>query len=250
MYNGTSGRDVHPEISQEKPSMATILIERLRMQMRVRGMSTVDEIIILGLSCGILFLIVAGTSGAVIKQTGSAKSNVYVSRSNKFMVQYNGTLIQKSKNEYEIKLRADEELSNDRNEVHIFVSERPFVYLPGTFGGKYYFADNPNSVLAEDRIPGDSMTFNGIKFARDYWAVYAGQGQWEAVINCYGFHGGKYFVLSLGHAAFTGMPGEEINGIRVTKQQMRTKLINALRDTTNNIVRSFNQILGSFSVTK
>lgn len=102
----------------------------------------------------------------------------------------------------------------------------------------------------ENRVPGDSVVVNGVGFKRDYWAVYAGQGQWETVINCYAYHDGQYYVVSLGHDSMAGKPGEFVNGSRTTKQQMRTGLINSLQDTTNDYVRSFNQILSSFSLTK
>jgi len=184
------------------------------------------------------------------KQMSSKRFDVYVSQSHGFRVQYEGTLVQRSKDEYVIKLPVLSDGENAQSYIHIFVSRQPFVYLPGTYGGRYYFNDDRTGKTLSDRVSGDSVSVNGIEFARDYWAVYAGQGQWETVINCYALHDGQYYVISLGRNVRTGMPGAVANGSRITKPQMRARLIDAMRDTSNAYVKSFNQILGSFSISK
>lgn len=134
--------------------------------------------------------------------------------------------------------------------VHVFVTPQPFVYLPGTYGGKYYFETGKDAKSVSDYVIGDSVIVNGLRFARDYWAVYAGQGQWEAVDNCFTFHNGTYYILSLTRNFITGMPGKKVNGVTVTRSQMRADLIAKMRNSTDPDVKSFNQILASFSLTK
>ncbi len=199
---------------------------------------------------GFALFIVGGKEGiAQNKRPISDQTAVYESSYYGFRFTYRGTLTEQSKDNYLIDLPtgADE---NFGSQVHIFVDQRPFVLLPGTYGGKFYFGDNRTSKILEDRVSGDSVNVNGLRFARDYWAVYAGHGQWETVINCYAFHGGQFYVVSLGHNVSTVMPGEIINGSRMTKQGIQNELIDALRDTTNDSVKSFEKILQSFSITK
>jgi hypothetical protein len=176
--------------------------------------------------------------------------NVYVDRTYGFRVQYEGTLAQRGSDEYEIDLPASTKEASMGSKVRIFVSQQPFVYLPGTYGGRYHFSGDRSGVTLSGRVAGDPVNVNGLEFARDYWAVYAGMGQWETVVNCYALYDGQYYIISLEHDFLTGMPGEIVNGSRTTKQQIRDNLINILRDTTNSYVKSFNEILGSFSIAK
>ena len=198
----------------------------------------------------VLFLFFGEATIAQNKDVRGKQLDVYASSIHGFKFQYEGTLTERDKDEYVIKLPANASGDGAESFVHIFVDARPFVYLPGTYGGKYYYSEAKDSRVTENRIPDDSVSVNGVRFARDYWAVYAGQGQWETVINCYAFHEGQYYVVSCVHNFLTAMPGETVNGVRTSKQQIRTKLINALHDTTNDYVKSFNQILGSVSFTK
>ncbi len=122
--------------------------------------------------------------------------------------------------------------------------------MPGTYGGRYYFEKGNGGLTPSDRVRGDSVSVNGLKFAKDYWAVYAGEGQWETVINCYALTSGHYCIMSLQHDVATPMPGEILDGSKITNGEIRAKLISALRDTTNSYVASFNEILSSFSITK
>lgn len=203
----------------------------------------------LSLIGSMMFLLMGTAIFAQNKQASVKQVKVYVDSSYGFKVQYEGTLSERSKDEYVIKLPPPADAKEVGSYARIFVSQRPFVYLPGTYGGRYYFNDDKTSRILSDYVHADSVSVNGLRFARDYWAVYVGQGQWETVINCYAFHSGRYYTVSLGHNFLTGMPGEIVNGSRITKQQMWTRLIDTMRDTTNGYVKSFNQILGSFSIT-
>ncbi len=183
-------------------------------------------------------------------KSGATKFKVYTNPSAAFTFKYQGTVARKDSNECSIELPLAENSGTGRAVVRVFTSQRPFVYLPGTYGGKYYFSSNENNLMAADRVTGDSVSVNGLRFAQDYWAVYAGMGQWETVDNCYSYHDGRYYVISLSRNLRTGMPGEIVNGIRTSKSLMRTTFIDRMRDTTNTYVQSFSQILKSFSLTK
>ncbi len=184
------------------------------------------------------------------KESGSVRFNVYSDQDYGFKVQYQGTLVKRDSDEYVINLPSSTEQAYSGSRVHIYVAQQPFVDLPGTYGGRYYFDEGTSRMTASDREQGDSVNVNGLEFARDYWAVYAGMGQWETVINCYALHNGQYYVVSLEHDFFTPKPGEIVNGSPIPEEQIRARLIGALHDTTNSYVRSFNEILRSFSVTK
>lgn len=183
-------------------------------------------------------------------KTGEGKLQTLSDRPAGFSVHYQGTLIKKNRGEYLIDLSGPANAEYGGGRVHIFISRRPFVYLPGTYGGRYYFDTDESARTTSDYVRGDSVTFNGVKFARDYWAVYAGMGQWETVDNCYALHNGQYYTISLARDFKTVMPGQTVNGTRTTKEQLRSSLIEKMRDTSSVYVKSFNRILESFSITK
>lgn len=187
---------------------------------------------------------------AQAKESSNAESKLYVSTSGNFNLHYNGILQNSRNGECTIRLPDQTGKPPDHAYVHVFVDSKPFVYLPGTFGGKYFFMDGRNDKAMSNRVAGDSLSVNGLAFARDYWAVYGGHGQWETVINCYAYQNGKYYVISLEHDVMTPLPGEKANGSRATKTQMRNELIDGMRDGTSPYVSDFNNILRSFSLTK
>lgn len=207
------------------------------------------RIAILGLLSGMLILLSGKTATSQTKEASARQLSVYTSSAHKFTVSYHGTLIKKGNDEYVIKPAASNAMTG-RNEVRIFVTQRPFVYLPGTYGGRYYFEAGKGPGMTSDYVTGDSVTVNGIRFARDYWAVYAGMGQWETVDNCYAFYDSQYYTISLTRDFNTPMPGEKVNGVAASKSQIRDGLIDKMRDSTNVYVKDFNQILRSFSITK
>ena len=183
-------------------------------------------------------------------ETKSPRLKVYSNNTYGFRVDYHGTLVRRDSTDFVIDIPAAAGTEGSGSRAHIFVAQQPFVYLPGTYGGPYYFEQNPGRKSASDRVKGDSVNTNGLYFARDYWVVYAGEGQWETVINCYALTGGHYYVVSLEHDFSTPMPGEIINGSRINKNELRGELIDSLRTPTKSYVASFNEILDSFSVTR
>ena len=197
-----------------------------------------------------LFLLSSGRAYPQGSQSNKRQFRTLVNRAAGFTVQYQGTLIERGQNEFLIKLQQPGSAGNGEGRVHIFVSQQPFVYLPGTYGGRFYFETDKTPNTAADHVRGDSVTVNGIRFARDYWAVYAGMGQWETVDNCYTIHGGRCYTISLTRNFKTVMPGQTVNGTRTTKEQLRSSLIGKMRDTSNVNVKSFNELLKSFSITK
>lgn len=190
--------------------------------------------------------------GLSAPQEKSAANRVqtYTSQTAGFRVNYRGTVTSSGKSGVSITLPAAPSANSSNAFVRISSSNKPFVYLPGTYGGDYYFEESNGGEISSDRVPGDSVTVNGLNFAKDYWAVYAGMGQWETVINCYALYNGQYYVVSLRQDFRTNLPGSIINGTRVTQSQMRDSLVNKMRDTTNAYVKTFNQILNSFSITR
>ncbi len=207
------------------------------------------RLVVLSLFSGMFFIFFGKTVNSQTKEASSRQLSVYTSGAHKFTISYNGTLVRESNDEYVIKQVASDGMIN-RNEVHVFVTQRPFVYLPGTYGGRYYYDPSKRPSTSSDFVRADSVTVNGLRFARDYWAVYAGMGQWETVDNCYALENGQYYTISLTQDFKTAMPGEKVNGVATSKSQIRASLIDEMRDSTSANVKSFNQILRSFSITK
>ncbi len=203
-----------------------------------------------GLVCIVFLFLSIPSAYSQTGKTGEGKLQTLSDRPAGFTVHYQGTLIKKNQGEYLIDLSGPANAEHSGGLVHIFLSRQPFVYLPGTYGGRFYFETDKTPNTAADYVRGDSVTVNGIRFARDYWAVYAGMGQWETVDNCYTIHGGRCYTISLTRNFKTVMPGQTVNGTRTTKEQLRSSLIGKMRDTSDVNVKSFNEILKSFSITK
>ncbi len=203
-----------------------------------------------GLVCIVFLFLSIPSAYSQTGKTGEGKLQTLSDRPAGFTVHYQGTLIKKNQGEYLIDLSGPANAEHSGGRVHIFLSRQPFVYLPGTYGGRFYFETDKTPNTAADYVRGDSVTVNGIRFARDYWAVYAGMGQWETVDNCYTIHGGRCYTISLTRNFKTVMPGQTVNGTRTTKEQLRSSLIGKMRDTSDVNVKSFNEILKSFSITK
>lgn len=200
---------------------------------------------------GIFFILLFSVPvNAQTQRAGKGHMSVLENRAYGFTIMYQGTLVKRGQNDFVIELPQAASTGESRGRVSVFVSAQPFVYLPGTYGGKYYFESGTGGDVGPDFVPGDSITVNGIGFAQDYWAVYAGQGQWETVDNCYAFHDGRYYIISMNRDFLTGMPGERVNGATAGKPELRARLFSTMRDTSNVYVKSFNQIVNSFSILK
>ncbi|HUI30285.1 MAG TPA: hypothetical protein VLX91_08705 [Candidatus Acidoferrales bacterium] len=171
--------------------------------------------------------------------------SAYVTILDRFKIQYYGTLIRRSKDEYVIKLQGP---SNERNEVHVSVSQRPFVELEGTYGGRLYLDIPESERLMKNRVYVDTTMSDSLKFVREYWVVYAGMGAWECMINCYTQNAGEYYTFSLASDVSSRKPGEEVDGRKLTTEEISEELLGTMRDTSNVTVEQFNRIVGSFEI--
>ena len=133
--------------------------------------------------------------------------------------------------------------------AEVSVSSRPFVDLPGSYGGRLYLDPAPASGIQRANVRVDSILVSGLMFRREYWAVYAGMGMWEGVVNCYARAGGRYCVVSLVQEMRAGKPGEEVLGKRLNAESIRAALLSSLRDSTAEPVNRFNQLLSSVQFT-
>jgi hypothetical protein len=132
--------------------------------------------------------------------------------------------------------------------AQVSVSQRVVVDLPGSYGGMMYLDEPKAKALLKNRVNVDSVTIGGLQFRREFWAVYAGMGAWEGVINCYAFHNGQYYVLSLNAQLTLGKPGEVIDGKRINAEHLRTRLAGILNDNREPVIQRFNDFLSAFQV--
>jgi hypothetical protein len=132
----------------------------------------------------------------------------------------------------------------------VSVSPRRFVELSGSYGGRLYLDEPKARPLLKNRVKVDTVNFGGLRFRREFWAVYAGMGQWEGVINCYAFHNRQYYVLSLNADISLGKPGEVVDGARMIAELLRTHLAGILNDSREPVIQSFNDFLSTFQVSR
>jgi hypothetical protein len=133
--------------------------------------------------------------------------------------------------------------------AEVSVSDRLFVDLPGSYGGRLYLDSPPAGRILPSRVMVDSVVTAGCKFRREYWAVYAGMGMWEGVINCYARVGGRYYIVSLIQATPLGKPGEQVDGKPLGAEELKTRLLSSLRDSTGVLVGRFADLLSSVQIT-
>ncbi len=148
---------------------------------------------------------------------------------------------------YSIKLSSEN--SSIQNAIaKISTSDRLFVDLPGSYGGRL-FLDSPGAAnLLKDRVKVDSFSNGQQNFKREYWAVYAGMGMWDCVINCYSQKEGKYYIISFIEDKQFGKPGVISNGKQLKAEDIKMKILSSLQDTTNNNVKEFNNLVASFQI--
>jgi len=178
------------------------------------------------------------------------KINTYHNSIYGFNIQYPGELKERTTDEIVIQLSQVDASQSQQSQVNISVDKKSFVDLPGTYGGRYYFSDNPNSNLMSDRYAVEQDTLNGLIFAKEYWVVYGGMGGWETIINCYTQHQGQYYIISLVHKFISGTPGEIIDDKKIMQQELINEALQTMRDTNNYYVNAFTNILSSFTISK
>lgn len=132
--------------------------------------------------------------------------------------------------------------------AEIAVSDRLFVDLPGSYGGRVYLDVPSESRLLRFRVLVDSVSTGGYTFRREYWTVYAGMGMWEGTINCFAHVGGRYYIISLDQIAPLGKPGEEVDGKPLVGEEIKAKLLSSLRDSTGELVGRFTALLSSVQI--
>lgn len=128
----------------------------------------------------------------------------------------------------------------------ILLSQRRVIDLSGSYGGPVYLDTPMAASISENRVKVDSFQTDGLWFRREYWAVYAGMGAWEGVINCTAFMNGQYYVLSLHADIALGKPGEVAEGERMSAEHLRDRVADVLSDGREPVVRAFNALLSSF----
>jgi len=114
---------------------------------------------------------------------------------------------------YRITLQAAGDLASSNAAVQLTSTERMFVELPGSYGGRLYYDESPASRMMEQRVLVDTVMTGQQRYKREYWIVYAGMGMWDAVINCSTQKDGRYYIVSLAQQMRAGKPGEDVNGI-------------------------------------
>ena len=132
----------------------------------------------------------------------------------------------------------------------VSVSPRPYVDLPGSYGGRLYLDDARANVMIRNIAKIESVEVAGIQFRRELWVVYAGMGQWEGVINCYALHNAQYYDLALNTGISLGKPGEVLDGKAVDAESLRSRLVAILTDAGEPVLQNFNDLLTSFRILK
>ncbi len=132
--------------------------------------------------------------------------------------------------------------------MQVAETDRLFIDLPGSYGGKLYLDRPAATTLKENKILVDSVTTDYMSYRREYWAVYAGMGMWDCVVNCSSQNNGRYYLVSLIQSLPIGKPGEEVGGRQLDGEGLKEKALASLRDSTNDVVQEFNALLGSFRV--
>ncbi len=133
--------------------------------------------------------------------------------------------------------------------VQLSVSPKPFIELPGSYGGRKYIGDKTSRPLLKNVVAIDSVPVNGVDFRREYWVVYAGMGMWEGIVNCYASVRGQYYELSLNTGIAAGKPGEVFDGTEMRASDLALRVANILRDENEMVIRQFNTVLSSLKLT-
>ncbi len=134
--------------------------------------------------------------------------------------------------------------------VTITVSERVGIDLSGSLGGKLYVDDPGFNAVSRNVVRVDTVVVDGLQFRREFWAVYAGMGAWEGVVNCYAFHGGQYYSVCMNADVHAGRPGEVVDGKPVSDEDLRTRIAATLSDPREPLISQFGRLVSSFRVVR
>lgn len=111
--------------------------------------------------------------------------------------------------------------------LYIYVGKNTSVPLIGTFGGRFEYSGNerPDFMLLSE--------IGGI-FTKDYFAVNAGGGSWDRVVNAYKEKEGNYFIFSMYNPTHDSKNGDTANAF-----------LSEMRSGNNADILLFKQILGT-----
>lgn len=157
-----------------------------------------------------------------------------------------GSVTQSDNSTYRINLSSDSSAQSAVAEVS--TSNKIYVDLPASYGGRLYIDSPAAQKMLKSRVMTNSVTTEHAAFQRDYWAVYAGMGMWDCVINCYTQQNGHYYIVSLVQEKHLGKPGEIVNGNSLTSEQLKSMAVSSMQDTTSSVVSNFNKLLSSFRI--
>jgi hypothetical protein len=200
----------------------------------------------LGLIGGALLVL---SAQAVTAQT-KRSANVLENNSRRFRIRYEGTLVEQSDTDYSVRFPSLASKTGGGNGAHIFVSQRPFVDLPGSYGGRLYYDSPEMQGQLQNRVYIDTTGTYPTKFRREYWTVYAGMGAWDCVTNCYAEKEGEYYILSIVREMMSGKPGQQVEGRQLTSEELKASLLKKMQDTTDTVVHQFNSLVDSFRFEK
>ena len=162
----------------------------------------------------------------------------------------NGEVKQIDNSTYNIALTSTESNPTNNAIAEVSVSNRLYVDLPGSYGGRFYL-DSPNaSQFLKNRVMTDSIILNQQSYQRDYWVVYAGMGMWDCVINCFAKRDGQYYIVSLIQDMHIGKPGEIIEGQQLKSGDLKLQGLSYLKDEANNSISEYYKLLSSFQIQK
>jgi hypothetical protein len=164
-----------------------------------------------------------------------------------FSLKYEGTISRVEKNEFSIV--PNDMKTEGRSSVQVSVNESPSVFLPGTFGGRYYYNEYSTPAFASNKIISEKLIVNGLEFIKEYWVVYGGAGIWEMVINSYTKHFGHYYSISLQHNFISGTPGTMAENRLMTKDNYINEAIAKMINNEDQNIINYNMILSSFTFT-
>ena len=198
---------------------------------------------------------IALAAGLVFTANGQTKEGVQQNLKNRI---YNkalglsfakvGSVVKQDSSTYRITFTSSSSHPSQAATALVATSNRLFVDLPGSYGGRLYIDSPAGTKLLHNRILVDSVNNGQQIFHREYWAVYAGMGMWDCVINNYVLNDGKYYIVSLVQEKQLGKPGEISRGKPLTSEDLKMKALSSLQDTTNNIVNEYNKLISSFQI--
>ena len=133
--------------------------------------------------------------------------------------------------------------------AEVSASARPFIDLPGSYGGRL-FLDSPDAVsIIERRIFVDTLRIESSSFRREYWTVYAGMGMWDCVIRCASIGNSNTVCVMLVQQMAAGKPGESGEHTPLTTESISKNILLKLQDPKSETISSFNALLSSVRFT-